>query len=130
MVRRYLFNKKSSTAITMYKSVVIVCSYIVSLFRYSHRVTHMRNLELLCSDIMLDALEVIGIGSFKPCVCLNQDIYSTVSRREPLKLTGNKPERSFIFGLKNDARRVISCFEACNLSNELKCIVGMSIAGC
>ena len=130
MVRRYLFNIKPSAAITIDKSAVCVCSCIVSLLGHLRRATHIRNLEPLCSDIMLDVLEVIGIGSFKSCLFVNQDIYPTISSGEPIKFIGNKTERIFIFGLKTDARRMTFGFEACDLVNQLKCIVGMSIAGC
>lgn len=130
MVRRCLFNIKPSTAIIMDKSAVCVCSCIVSLFGHLRRATHIRNLELLCSDIMLDVLEVIGIGSFKSCELLNQDIYSTISSEEPLRLIRNKPECISIFGLITDVRRMTFGYEACDLVNQLKCIVGLSIAGC
>lgn len=130
MVRRYLFNIKPLTAITMYKPAVCVLNCIVYLLGHLRRATHILNLEPLCSDIMLDVLEVIGIGSFKSCVFLNQDNYSTVSSGELLKLIGNKPERRFIVGLKNDASRMTFGFDACDRVNQLKCIVSMSIAGC
>lgn len=75
------------------------------------------------------------ITMYKPAVCVLSCIfsllgYSTVSSGELLKLIGNKPERSFIVGLKNDASRMTFGFDACNRVNQLKCIVSMSIAGC